>query len=207
MRLAFHEYCFQVWKMKQNPKFFSSESWFINTCITLLILFNITIAPQASFAEEDQMPQVAPHLIPGYRSYYAEDSIQLQDMAYQNQPSGSLPVSKKTILYSNTYSIGWECVCKMRNPPESRKKIFKRQDHFWRQSLSRLRLSEKLYQVWRPGKNSRNPSIQRFRTLIIQSIFKTPKVFLPFFRIPQFFFDSKYLISGLSTPKFSKNYP
>ncbi len=95
MRLAFHEYCFQVWKMKQNPKLFSSESWFINTCITLLILFNITIAPQASFAEEDQMPQVAPHLIPGYRSYYAEDSIQLQDMAYQNQPSGSLPVSKK----------------------------------------------------------------------------------------------------------------
>ena len=81
--------------MKQNHNFFPSESWFINTCITLLILFSVTIAPQASSAEDDQMPQVAPHLIPGYHSYYAEDSIQLQDMAYQNRPLGGLPVSKK----------------------------------------------------------------------------------------------------------------
>ena len=81
--------------MKQNHTFFPSESWFINTCITLLILFSVTIAPQASSAEDDQMPQIAPYLIPGYRSYYAEDSVQLKDMAYQNRPSGSLPVSKK----------------------------------------------------------------------------------------------------------------
>ena len=81
--------------MKQNPKFFPLESRFINFCITFLILFSKTITPQASYVEEDQIPQVAQHLIPGYRSYYAEDSIQLQDMAYQNQPSGSLTVSKK----------------------------------------------------------------------------------------------------------------
>ena len=81
--------------MKQNPIFSPFESWFINFCITFLILFIITIKPQASSAEKDEMPQIAPHLIPGYRSYYAVDSIKLQDMAYQNQPSGSLPVPKK----------------------------------------------------------------------------------------------------------------
>ena len=81
--------------MKQNHNFFPSESWFINTFIKLLILFGETIAPQASCAQDDQMSQVTPHLIPGYHSYYAEDSIQLQDMAYQNRPLGSLPVYKK----------------------------------------------------------------------------------------------------------------
>ena len=77
--------------MKQKTVLPASRfrSW--KSILVLFIGFCIFIPPQVSFSEDAEKP----HLIPGFSNYFAEDSYQLQDLAYQNRLPGSPPVSKK----------------------------------------------------------------------------------------------------------------
>ncbi|MGB0668437.1 MAG: hypothetical protein ACPGRS_16540, partial [bacterium] len=81
--------------MKQKTVLPASRFWSRKSILVLFIGFCIFIPPQVSFSEDAEKPSVAPHLIPGFRNYFAEDSYQLQDLAYQNRLPGSPPVSKK----------------------------------------------------------------------------------------------------------------
>ena len=70
--------------MKQKTVLPSSLFWSRKSIWVFFIGFCIFIPPQVSFSEDAEKPSVAPHLIPSFRNYFAEDSYQLQDLAYQN---------------------------------------------------------------------------------------------------------------------------
>ena len=91
----FAKFCSKVRNMKRKTVLPSSRFWSRKSIWIFLLSFSIFITPQVSFSEDAQKPSVAPHLIPGFRNYFAEDSYQLQDLAYQNRQPGSPPVSKK----------------------------------------------------------------------------------------------------------------
>ena len=91
----FAKSCSKVRNMKQKTVLPSSRFWSRKSIWVFFIGFCIFIPPQVSFSEDAEKPSVAPHLIPGFRNYFAEDSYQLQDLAYQNRLPGSPPVSKK----------------------------------------------------------------------------------------------------------------
>ena len=69
--------------------------WSISTFLKFILLLNIFITSEIIFAEEVKTPQVAPHLVPGYKNYFAEDSFRLQNMAYQNRLKGGPSVPQK----------------------------------------------------------------------------------------------------------------
>ena len=91
----FAKFSSKVRNMKQKTVLPASRFWSRKSIWAFFIGFCIFIPPQVSFSEDAEKPSVALHLIPGFRSYFAEDSYQLQDLAYQNRQPGSPPVSKK----------------------------------------------------------------------------------------------------------------
>ena len=91
----FTKSCSKVRNMKQKTVLPASRFWSRKSIWAFFIGFCIFIPPQVSFSEDAEKPSVAPHLIPSFRNYFAEDSYQLQDLAYHNRLPGSPPVSKK----------------------------------------------------------------------------------------------------------------
>ena len=91
----FAKFCSKIRNMKQKTVLPASLFWSRKSIWVFFIGFCIFIPPQVSFSEDAEKPSVAPHLIPGFRNYFSEDSYQLQDLAYQNRLHGSPPVSKK----------------------------------------------------------------------------------------------------------------
>ena len=87
--------CSKVRNMKQKTVLPASRFWSRKSISFFFMCFWFFIPPQVSFSEDAEKPSVAPHLIQGFRNYFAEDSYQLQDLAYQNRHPGSPPVSKK----------------------------------------------------------------------------------------------------------------
>ena len=87
----FAKSCSKVRNMKQKTVLPASRFWSRKSIWVFFIGFCIIIPPQVSFSEDAEKPSVAPHLIPGFRNYFAEDSYQLQDLAYHNgSPEASL---------------------------------------------------------------------------------------------------------------------
>ena len=91
----FTKFSSKFWNMKQKTVLPSSRFWSRKSIWIFFLGSSVFITPQVSFSEDAEKPSVAPHLIPGFRNYFAEDSYQLQDLAYQNRQPGSPPVSKK----------------------------------------------------------------------------------------------------------------
>ena len=91
----FTKSCSKVRNMKQKTVMPAFRFWSRKSIWIFFLGFSIFINPQVSFSEDAEKPSVAPHLIPGFRNYFTEDSYQLQDLAYQNRQPGSSPVSKK----------------------------------------------------------------------------------------------------------------
>ena len=67
----------------------------MSTFLKFLLLLNISITSEIIYAEEVKTPQVAPHLVSGYKNYYAEDSFRLQNLAYKNILKGGPSVPQK----------------------------------------------------------------------------------------------------------------
>ena len=91
----FAKFFSKVRNMKQKTVLPASRFWSRKPIWVFFIGFCIIIPPQVSFSEDAEKPSVAPHLIPSFRNYFAEDSYQLQELAYQNRQPVSSPVSKK----------------------------------------------------------------------------------------------------------------
>ena len=97
----FTKSCSKVRNMKQKTVLPTSRYWSRKSIWAFSLGFWFFIPPQVSFSEDAEKPSVAPHLIPGFRNYFAEDSYQLKDLAYQNRLPGSLSVSKKPVCSAN----------------------------------------------------------------------------------------------------------
>ena len=91
----FTKSCSKVRNMKQKTVLPASRFWSRKSISFFFMGFCIFFPSQVLFSEDAEKPSVAPHLIPGFRNYFAEDSYQLKDLAYQNWLPGSHPVSKK----------------------------------------------------------------------------------------------------------------